>query len=117
MSPPKVSGLCGRRTQRLLPALMLLALTTACATGSQECARQGGAMQPVCLKQQPMCVIPYADAGRPCRDGDDCAGACLATAAGSKGEPAVGECQPTNNPCGCRTYIEDGRIAGGICAD
>ena len=104
---------------------MLSLLTTACVSARpvgaepdpDDCARQGGTIRPVCLTQEPMCVISYPDAGRPCRDDDDCAGACLATTAGNRGEPASGVCQSSNDPCGCRTYVENGRIADGICVD
>lgn len=111
-------------SKRLLLAVMLSSLLMACATGSdieisapQDCARQGGAIQPVCLSQESLCVIPYPDAGLPCRDSDDCAGACLAQTAVNQDEPAVGECERTNAPCGCRTYVEDGRVADAICVD
>lgn len=115
---------CGRLSRFLL-AVILSSLTMACASDRhvgpepafQDCLRQGGTIRPVCLTQEPMCVIPYPDAGRPCRDGDDCAGDCLATAAAKQGEPATGVCQSNNDPCGCRTYIEDGRIAHGLCID
>ena len=120
-----ISRWSGRLWRDLLLSLILSSLTAACTSAPNagaepdppDCARQGGTIRPLCLTQEPMCVIPYPDAGRPCRDGDDCAGACLGTRAAKSGEPAMGVCQSNNDPCGCRTYIEDGRIAHGICVD
>src|SRR5262245_49464496 len=43
-----------------------------------SCATSGGEWRPVCRMQQPACVMTFADAGKPCTDGDDCAGDCLA---------------------------------------
>ena len=100
--------------------LGVMSAATADSTLDQDpaaCARHGGQIKRVCLAQRPMCVIPYSDAGRPCRDASECAGACLASRGGRQGEPAQGACQRDNNPCGCRFYVEDGRLAGGRCAD
>ena len=79
------------------------------------CAAAGGEVRGVCRMQTQQCVIPYADAGKPCTDGDQCAGDCLAP----DGEPGrtAGQCQADNDPCGCRFTIEDGRPGQGICVD
>jgi predicted small secreted protein len=80
-----------------------------------QCAAQGGELRGVCRRQTRQCVVPYPDAGRPCTDGDQCAGDCLAP----DGEPGhtAGVCQADNDPCGCRFTIEDGRPAQGVCVD
>ena len=67
--------------------------------GSEDaaaCARAGGKMLPQGRMQSVRCVITYADAGRRCTDGDDCAGDCRVEDVASPpaaGAPAVGQCQ------------------------
>ena len=86
-------------------------------TNPAACARAGGQIKPVCRAQRPLCVIPYPDAGRPCRDASECAGDCLASVGAQMGERVQGTCERDNNPCGCRSYIEDGRVVDGRCVD
>ena len=77
-------------------------------------------MLPQGRMQSVRCVITYADAGRRCTDGDDCAGDCRvddvanAPAAGSN---AVGQCQANSSRFGCYTTIEDGKAGATICVD
>lgn len=33
------------------------------------------------------------------------------------GERVQGTCEHDNSPCGCRSYVEDGRVVGGRCVD
>ena len=83
------------------------------------CAKAGGALQPVCRMQKPMCVITFSDAGKTCSDGSECgSGRCVASEASApKPGPVTGICAPTNNPCGCYTRIEDGAAQATICVD
>jgi hypothetical protein len=83
------------------------------------CARQGGTVRPVCMLGRPMCVIPFKDAGKACTDGDQCQGDCRYSGSGkvSPDTPVTGQCQASNDPCGCFSRVEDGRITGGICID
>ncbi|EPX58743.1 hypothetical protein D187_003704 [Cystobacter fuscus DSM 2262] len=66
-----------------------------------------------------MCVIPYADAGKACRDGDDCQGSCRYTADGQPpaDAPVTGTCQVSNDPCGCFATVEDGKLQAALCVD
>jgi hypothetical protein len=41
------------------------------------CAAKGGSIQPVGKAQIPVCVTPYADAGKACTDKSQCQGACV----------------------------------------
>ena len=86
-------------------------------TNPAACERAGGQIKPVCLAQRPLCVIPYPDAGRPCRDASECAGDCLASVGAQIGERVQGTCEHDNNPCGCRFYVKDGRVVNGRCVD
>lgn len=86
-------------------------------TDPAACERAGGRIKPVCRAQRPLCVIPYPDAGRPCRNASECAGDCLASFGAEMGERVQGTCERDNNPCGCRSYVEDGRVVDGRCAD
>lgn len=82
-----------------------------------QCQAAGGAMRPVCMMGTVQCVVRYADAGRQCRDSDDCQGACRAETMGPAGAPAVGRCQADSDPCGCFANVEDGRIDAALCVD
>jgi hypothetical protein len=85
------------------------------------CAKAGGALQPVCRMQKPMCLITFSDAGKSCTDGAQCgSGRCLAgnpTASTGGGPGATGQCSTTNDPCGCYQRIEKGVAQPTLCAD
>jgi hypothetical protein len=84
------------------------------------CNRAGGAIQPVCRMQSPMCVITFTDTGKSCTDGAQCgSGRCYAATptAASGGSGATGQCAPTNNPCGCNQRVEDGVALPTLCVD
>lgn len=81
------------------------------------CTAKGGTIRPVCRMQRPMCVIPYADAGKACRGDADCAGECRALDDAAPGRQAVGVCQATSDPCGCRAEVENGIVQARICVD
>jgi hypothetical protein len=84
------------------------------------CARAGGAVQPVCRMQSPMCVITFTDAGKSCTDGGQCgSGRCLAEnpTASTGGPGATGQCSTTNDPCGCNQRIEKGVAQPTLCTD
>ena len=81
------------------------------------CDARGGDMRPVCRMQSLQCVIDYSDAGRACRDGDDCQGDCRADVGATAGAPVTGQCQASSDPCGCFTTVEDGRAEAGLCVD
>ncbi|APZ98194.1 hypothetical protein BWQ93_06675 [Sphingopyxis sp. QXT-31] len=65
----------------------------------------------------------YADAGKACAGGGDCAGDCLvpndrASRILQPGQKVAGVCQATASPFGCRATVEDGRVAmPRICRD
>ena len=84
---------------------------------AEACRARGGDIRPICMLQRPACVIRYADAGRECRGDADCEGRCYAKGGAASGEPAVGRCQATSNPCGCNTLVEDGRAGPSLCVD
>jgi hypothetical protein len=70
--------------------------------------------------QQPACVMTFSDAGKPCTDGDDCAGDCMAkTDAGfaQTGATTPGLCAVNDDPCGCKQTVEDGKATAAICID
>jgi len=93
------------------------------AAGSEDaaaCARAGGKMLPQGRMQSVRCVITYADAGRRCTDGDDCAGDCRVedvANAPAAGTNAVGQCQASSSRFGCYTTIEGGKAEATLCVD
>jgi len=91
--------------------------------GSEDaaaCAAAGGKMLPQGRMQSVRCVITYADAGRRCTDGDDCAGDCRVedvTNAPAAGANAAGQCQASSSRFGCYTTVEGGKAEATICVD
>ena len=121
-TPVRRSGLTGFAVFQGVLVLVLAITGSAMAdqtlnTDPAACERAGGRLKPVCRAQRPLCVIPYPDAGRPCRDASECAGDCLASVGTQMGERVQGTCERDNNPCGCRSYVEDGRVVDGRCVD
>ena len=114
-----------------LPTLVLIAFVlAACSpmsatdttaptlTAAEACAARGGQMMRVGRLQTERCVTPYSDAGRPCRDGDDCMGDCRAPDPGVReGVGVMGVCAPNDLPFGCNTPIENGRAQPTLCVD
>ncbi len=94
--------------------------TSAPPADEARCTANGGEWRPVCRMQQPACVTKFADAGKICSDGDDCAGDCLAKSdAGfvQGGMPVTGLCAVNDDPCGCKQTVEDGKATTTICID
>ena len=91
--------------------------------GSEDaaaCRAAGGKMLPQGRMQSVRCVISYADAGRRCTDGDDCAGDCRVedvANAPAAGTNAVGQCQASSSRFGCYTRVEGGKAEATICVD
>lgn len=85
-----------------------------------DCAARGGSMKAVGRLQTMQCVIPYADAGKTCTDGDQCAGDCRiedVTSRPAEGAAVSGRCQANSQPFGCFTRVEDGKAAATLCVD
>jgi hypothetical protein len=84
-----------------------------------DCTAQGGKMQRVGRAQSLQCVIAYPDAGKTCRDGDDCMGQCRVPGGVivPEGRAVEGRCVATSDPFGCYTQVEDGRATAAICVD
>jgi hypothetical protein len=96
------------------------AVQQALTANPAACARAGGALQPVCRMQMPMCLITFTDAGKSCTDGAHCgSGRCYAATptAASGGSGTTGQCAPTNNPCGCNQRVKDGVALPTLCVD
>lgn len=81
------------------------------------CAAQGGEIMRVGRLQTARCVVPFSDAGKVCRDGDDCLGDCRAASAGPNENTTTGVCAPNDLPFGCNTPIENGRAGPTLCVD
>lgn len=84
---------------------------------AQSCAAQGGHMERVGRAQTEQCVIPFADAGRVCRDGGECQGDCIGDVQASGQSNVSGQCQARNMRFGCYTTIVNGRAQSAICVD
>lgn len=88
---------------------------------AKACTDRGGNWRRVCMRGNWSCVMPYADAGKVCRDKKDCTGRCQYQGKGDAmppaGTPATGVCQRNSDPCGCFTEVRDGKVVGGLCVD
>lgn len=86
----------------------------ACTAGGGEVRQEG-------MLGLPRCVTPYADAGKKCRDSEECLGRCLGDDAETDYEAAPGEmtglCEADDSPFGCNGEINDGNYGGFICVD
>jgi hypothetical protein len=86
---------------------------------ASACAARGGTMQQVGRMQSWQCVVAYADAGKPCTDGDQCQGDCVVEGNSGlqPGASAAGVCQADSNRFGCRTTVDDGKAGATLCID
>jgi hypothetical protein len=92
------------------------------SVATADCARQRGEYRQVCIDQRYMCVLPFSDAGKVCKDSTECQGECridvvtVCDEAGNCKEPALpkpgqaatGMCQADNDPCGSVIPIKNG---------
>jgi len=91
--------------------------TPAPGTDADTCSARGGDMMRVGRLQTLRCVVPFSDAGKVCRDGDDCLGDCRAASSGPNEGTTSGVCAPNDLPFGCNTPIEKGRPGPSLCVD
>lgn len=84
---------------------------------AQACEEEGGELMRVGRMQTERCVVAFPDAGKVCRDGDDCLGDCRAASAGPNTQTTTGVCAPNDLPFGCNTPIENGRAGPTLCVD
>lgn len=91
------------------------------AIDRDACEAQGGEVRQEGLLGLYRCVLPYADAGKECRDSDDCMGKCLAQDDITDYDAAPGEargvCQATDSPFGCYAEVVDGDVGAALCVD
>ena len=82
------------------------------------CRAAGGQVRGVGMFATPACVVPYADAGKACRDKSDCQGRCIVMETRvAEGTPIAGTCQPNDQLFGCWVEVVEGRVHGGMCVD
>jgi hypothetical protein len=91
--------------------------TGSAAVEVRQCTARGGTIQPVCMSGQLACVVRYRDGGKRCRDKRDCTGECLYEGPVPAPATAVGSCQRTNDPCGCKAPIQHGSVQSTLCVD
>jgi len=84
-----------------------------------SCATRGGEIRKVGRMQTEQCILKYADAGKQCTDGDQCAGDCRieGNSGIAPGAAATGQCQVDSDRFGCNTTVEDGKAAQTLCID
>jgi hypothetical protein len=85
----------------------------------QACTKEGGEMKQGGIMGSYLCVKPYDDAGKVCRDDADCKGKCLAelgTPQSNNGKQ-TGQCQANSMHFGCYAEVKSGNIGPGLCVD
>lgn len=89
------------------------------AIDKEACAAKGGEVRQEGLLGTYRCTVPYADAGKACRDKTDCEGKCLLPpeSEAPTGETASGVCQANDSPFGCYAEIIDGKVEAALCVD
>lgn len=86
----------------------------------QSCKAAGATWRRVCMMGNWACVISYTDAGKTCRDGDECQGKQCRHSGKPVADPTkevTGKCVASSDPCGCFTLVEDGKIEAALCVD
>lgn len=106
---------------RLAVLAILVLAVSACTPAAREeaqCRARGGEMQAIGIDANRYCVVPYGDGGRPCTDGEQCRGDCMADQVTPTGTTGVqGYCAWNGFMAGCLRYLEDGVIVQGPCLD
>jgi hypothetical protein len=90
------------------------------AIDRSACEAKGGVVEQAGRLGLWRCTVKYTDAGKSCRDGDDCEGLCLGKDVSegvTEGAGVVGACAASDNPFGCHSIIEDGKIESTRCVD
>ncbi len=84
-----------------------------------SCASRGGELRRVGRMQTQQCIVKYADAGKSCTSGSQCAGDCrLEGNSGiAPGAAVTGQCQADSDRFGCHTTVEDGKAGQTLCID
>lgn len=84
-----------------------------------SCTARGGEIRRVGRMQSEQCIVKYADAGKQCTSGSQCAGDCLieGNSGIAPGAAATGQCQADSDRFGCNTRVEDGKAAATLCVD
>jgi len=87
----------------------------------RDCAVSGGTIEARGKLGTPVCVHPYADAGKSCSGKKDCLGRCIVTgeraALPRPGQPVAGHCEPDNKLFGCFAEVEGGKAKAAVCVD
>ncbi len=84
-----------------------------------KCNADGGTWTRLGILQNPGCVRTAKDAGKVCRDGNECEfRRCIYSGPTVPiNSPGTGACAESDNSFGCYTTIRDGKVMGRICVD
>ncbi|MFN3960755.1 MAG: hypothetical protein ACK4NP_12690 [Parvularculaceae bacterium] len=89
------------------------------AIDKEACEAKNGEIRQEGMLGTWRCVVPYADAGKACRDKSECEGKCLLPPDATAGteEEATGGCQANDSPFGCYAEVNGGKVTAAICVD
>jgi hypothetical protein len=107
---------CGSISGLIL--LVVASSAAAAPTTRAECEAAGGKWGRFGLRQQELCDLPTADAGKTCTDAKDCASACIAPDAVPVGGQSQGTCYGRMLLLGtCLKQVRAGVVTPRLCAD
>lgn len=119
------ASVAGSTMRTHLVVIVLACCIAACATArpvgeskhdawpktAAACAARGGEMQSVTFSSKG-CVFPTTDAGRTCRDSDECEGSCDAPSGAEAGWTGMGTCSARGGPSNSGNIMIDGTASG-----
>jgi hypothetical protein len=83
-----------------------------------KCESIGGKFrQNVGIRGIDICYQELPDAGKICRDSDECLSECIAADRAEIGASTTGECSISETNYGCMSRVEDGRVEPILCVD
>lgn len=109
--------------RRIPWGVVLLIVVTAGAAAveppsREACEAAGGQWGRLGLQPQARCNLPAPDAGKPCTDATDCAGACIAPPSAPVDSRAQGTCSPRMLLLGtCLKQVLGGVVTPPLCVD
>lgn len=82
-----------------------------------RCEAVGGIVGEGGILRADICYQTMIDAGKVCRDSDDCLSECMAVGDVEVGTKTIGQCSQVDSNFGCQGRVENGRAEPILCVD
>lgn len=83
----------------------------------EKCEAVGVVLQNVGIMGKDICHQDLPDAGKICRDSDECLSECMAEESAMVGKRTTGQCSLYETNFGCSSRVENGRVEPVLCVD